>query len=85
VGEPGRAAVFARRSGKSWYIAGINGLGDALPVTLDLSAFTQFRHRLIIAEAEDARMKVAVTPLETSAEWRHSVPPRGGFILRLDQ
>jgi hypothetical protein len=85
VGEPGQAAVFARRSGKSWFIAGINGTGDALPVTLDLSAFTQFRHRLIIAEAEDARMKVAVTPLETSAEWRHSVPPRGGFILRLDK
>jgi alpha-glucosidase len=31
-GEPGQMAVFARRSGKSWFIAGINGMGNPLPV-----------------------------------------------------
>jgi hypothetical protein len=85
MGEPGRAAVFARRSGRHWFIAGINGTGDALPVKLDLSAFGKFRHRLMIAEGENANMQVNVSPVENSDEWKHEIPPRGGFILRLDK
>jgi alpha-glucosidase len=85
VGEPGQVAIFARRCGSSWYIAGINGTGETLPVNLDLSAFKEFHHRLMIAEATDAKMKVAVTPLENQDTWTHPIPPRGGFILRLDK
>jgi alpha-glucosidase len=85
VGEPGQIAVFARRSGPSWFIAGINGTGDVLPVNLDLSAFEELRHRLLIAEDTDAKMKVAVTPLENQDAWTHQIPSRGGFILRLDK
>jgi alpha-glucosidase len=85
AGEPGQAAVFARRSGKSWFVAGINGTGDVLPVNLDLSMFKKFRHRLMISEGENANMQVGVAPLENSEEWKHEIPPRGGFILRLDK
>jgi hypothetical protein len=85
VGEPGQVAVFARRSGNNWFIAGINGTGDALPVNLDLYMFKKFRHRLMISEGGNANMQVAVTPLENSDEWKHEIPPRGGFILRLDK
>ena len=83
VGEPGQLAVFARRSGKSWFIAGINGTDEPLPVNLDLSAFKMFHHRFAVVEGDNANMQVAVTPLETSNGWRHEIPPRGGFILRL--
>ena len=84
VGEPGRVAIFARRSAKSWFIAGINGTGDALPVNLDLSMFKKFRHRRFDdCRRRDANMQVAVTPVENSDEWKHEIPPRGGFILRL--
>jgi hypothetical protein len=85
VGEPGQVAVFARRSGKSWFIAGINGTGDALPVQLDLKQFKHFHHRFMIAEGENANLQVAVSPLDNSNDWRHEIPPRGGFILRLDE
>ena len=85
VGEPGRVAVFARRSGKSWFIAGINGTGNVLPVQLDLSPFKHFRHRLMIAEGVNAHLQVTVTPLENSYDFWHFIPPRGGFILRLDK
>jgi hypothetical protein len=84
-GEPGQVAVFARRSGKSWFIAGINGMNNPLPVQLDLSPFKKFKYRLMITEAEDASMQVIVTPLDTTNEWEHDLPPRGGFILRLDK
>ncbi len=83
IGEPGQAAVFARRSGQSWFIAGINGTGVALPVNLNLSAFKKFPHRLMIFEGENANMEANAAPLENLTEWRHEIPPRGGFILRL--
>ncbi|MDE3066878.1 MAG: glycoside hydrolase family 97 catalytic domain-containing protein [Verrucomicrobiota bacterium] len=85
VGEPGKVAVFARRSGRSWFIAGINGTADPLPLSLDLSAFKGFPHRIMVTEGKNADMQVAVTPLNASSRWRHKMPPRGGFILRLNQ
>ena len=85
LGEPGRVAVFARRSGASWFIAGINGTGEPLPVSPDLSAFATHPKRLLIAEGTNATMEVAVAPLAPADEWRHTLPPRGGFILRMDE
>jgi hypothetical protein len=84
-GEPGRVVVFARRSGNSWFIAGLNGANDPLPLDLDLSAFSDFQKRILIAEAKDALMQVAVSKPKASAQWKHKMPPRGGFILRLDR
>jgi len=85
IGEPGQVAVFARRSGNSWFIAGINGTGEILPVNLDLSAFKQFQRRFAVVEGDNASMQVAIKPLKISNEWQHEIPPRGGFILRLDE
>lgn len=85
IGEPGRVAVFARRTGNSWFIAGLNGTGDPLPLDLDLFTFLRFSKRWAITEGADAGMQVAAAPLPPSARWQHTVPPRGGFILRLDR
>jgi alpha-glucosidase len=84
TGQPGQAVVFARRSGRSWFIAGINGTGESLPVNLDLSAFAAFPNRLLVAEGMNAAMQVSVAPLAAEPQWRHVLPPRGGFILRLN-
>jgi len=85
MGEPGRVVVFARRAGRSWFIAGINGTGEPLPVSLDLSDFGKSHHRLAIMEGADAAMQVSVAPVSYSDRWQHQLPPRGGFILRLDE
>ena len=85
IGEPGQAVVFARRSGKSWFIAGISGTTNSLPVTLDLSPYQKYHHRIIVSEAADAKMQVVVAPLGDSNQWQHTISPRGGFILRLDE
>src|SRR5260370_4625256 len=71
MGEPGRAVVFARRAGRSWFVAGINGTGEGLPVTLDLSDFSKFRHRLVISEGANAAMQVSVAPVSYSDPWQH--------------
>ncbi len=85
MGEPGTVVVFARRSGKSWFIAGINGTSQPLPASVDLSAFKKFRHRFAVIEGKEANLQVNVSPLEVSELWRHDIPPRGGFILRLNE
>jgi hypothetical protein len=85
AGEPGQIAVFARRTGKSWFIAGINGTTRSLAITLDLSPYKEYPHRIFIAEGYDANMQVTAADLKTSNGWQHEMPPRGGFILRLDK
>lgn len=85
LGEPGELVVFARRSGNSWFIAGINGTTNAMPVTLNLSPYKKYHHRILVSEAPDAKIQVMVTSLEKSNHWQHVMPPRGGFILRMDK
>jgi alpha-glucosidase len=86
AGEPGRSAVFARRAGSSWFIAGINGTSEALPIDLNLSPFKEFPHRIMISEGADPQMQVEKFQVKNShSSWRHTVPARGGFILRLDR
>ncbi len=85
IGEPGRLAVFARRAGNSWFIAGINGTKRVVPVKLDLTTFEAFSKRLLVEEGTDAAMQVSVSTVEAEAEWKHRIPARGGFILRLDR
>jgi hypothetical protein len=83
VGEPGNLVVFARRAGKSWFIAGLNGTGKSLPVDLVLSGFGKPSKGIAITEASDAAMQVTAAPVAKTSRWQHEIPPRGGFILRL--
>jgi alpha-glucosidase len=85
--EPGQLAVFARRSGKTWYIAGINGSDTEQPISLDLTPFAQQTRRLLLCEAGvDATMKVGTLPIPAQAgRWNYALPPRGGFIVRLGE
>ncbi|NOS68576.1 MAG: glycoside hydrolase [Verrucomicrobia bacterium] len=85
LGEPGRLAVFARRTGSSWFIAGINGSNQSQPVTLDLKRYRKFGKGVLIAEGKEAQMEVIASPLKPANEWQHTIPSRGGFILRLDK
>lgn len=85
VGEPGKAAVFARRAGGSWFIAGISGVTNDLTVTLDLFPYAEYRRRLAITEGAHAAMEVTASRLSEARQWRHVLPSRGGFIVRLEK
>jgi hypothetical protein len=85
MGEPGSVVIFARRSGESWFLAGLNGSNEPLHINLDLSGFDEFPKRRLISEGKDAAMQVAVSEIPLSGHWKHEMPPRGGFILRLEK
>jgi len=80
-GYPGEYAIIARRSGETWYVAGVNGRDEARE--FDLSPLTA-----IIADATDVEcffdgneerswQLKRVTTLPTSVQCL----PRGGFLL----
>ena len=83
LGEPGKAAIFARRSGKTWYIAGLNGTSQPRTINLDLGAFKRFSDRVLILEGQESHSQIISRPLPPAPRWSHKMPARGGFILRL--
>ncbi len=85
IAEPGRAAVFARRSGTTWYLAGLNGTTQPRRLSLDLTPFGDFKRATLVSEAPDAAMNVQTKAWQRPDLWRHTMPAEGGFILRLDR
>jgi len=84
AGEPGRLVVLARRAGATWFIAGLNGTAAPLSLDLDLEAFSTHPRRVLIQEGEDALRQLSTEAVSPSPRWTHQLPPRGGFVLRLD-
>jgi len=85
VAEPGRAVVFARRGGGSWFLAGLNGTTEPRAMELDLRPFRGFNRATLIAEGTDAALEVRTETLKRLPTWRHTLPAEGGFILCLQQ
>ena len=77
-GYPGESVVLARRSGKTWYIAGINGTDEQK--TLDV--LVPFKGKISATLFEDN--KKADDPwdirIDTTLPERVTCQPRGGFV-----
>nr|MCR5198156.1 glycoside hydrolase family 97 catalytic domain-containing protein [Prevotella sp.] len=82
-GHPAHHAVVARRSGDTWYVAGINGTDQPLTIPLDLSFLATGRGRqsvTLFADSGDAASPWLITrPAQLPAAL--SCQPRGGFLL----
>jgi hypothetical protein len=85
ISEPGRLVVMARRCNKTWVIAGINGTRGTVPVSLNLDAFRKLSRRTLIVEGKNSQMEMAAISVPKSDAFSHQLPPRGGFIFRLDE
>ena len=75
-GYPGRLAVIARRSGNTWYVAGINGTDEEQVLDADLRAIIPtFSTALLFQDGKKWEIRTA-TKLPTTVKCR----PRGGFV-----
>jgi hypothetical protein len=85
AGEPGTLAVFARRSGKDWFIGGISGLDTAQPVSLDLSFLGAGPHSLtLITDGSSPRaLASSAKTLAAGEALRLDLLGRGGFVARV--
>ena len=82
-GYPGESAVLARRSGKTWYVAGINGL-DELQVLLTDLAFIgkEWKKAQVFADDANGNWQISgVSQLPSEMECQ----PRGGFIIKIEE
>ena len=75
-GYPGKSAVLARRSGNTWYVAGINGLDEAQKLTTDLSFIKNGKAQLFTDDA-NGEWKITTTELPKEIECQ----ARGGFVI----
>ncbi len=85
-GYPGRYAVFARKGGGRWFVAGINADDAPRKLALDLRALGEGRLRgTLIGNGDDAlgfsQRQVEIAP---GQPLQLELPPRGGFVLQLE-
>ena len=78
-GYPGESAVLARKSGNSWYVAGINGSDEPQTLATDLS-FLGNGDRCTQLFADDALGQWQISTL-TQLPSQVVCQPRGGFVL----
>ncbi len=79
-GEPGRYVVMARRNGDRWFVAGINGTGEPLPVDVALDFADPRGSGVVIADGE-GRDDVIVGNHDGDA-LAVTLAPCGGFVLQ---
>ena len=82
-GYPAESCVLARRSGKTWYVAGINGTDVEKTLTVPLSFIKKLRNVTMFA---DSGNKEQPWRIETIQKLPTTVTcqPRGGFIFRIE-
>lgn len=79
-GYPGKSVVIARRSGNTWYVAGINGSDE--PITLNLAIPSELsKATSITAFADKEDQKWDISTLKKLPK-TVSLLPRGGVILK---
>jgi len=80
-GYPGEAAVLARRSGNTWYVAGINGKDEPQTLKLPLGFLPKGNIQLF-ADGEGTSWSIS-NP--TSVPKEIACQPRGGFVMMISK
>ena len=87
AGEPGKFVVLARRSGKQWYVAGINGERTSRDVTLNLASLGIKQGATAITDGEGGNLSFREQRVELDAKQQAklNLRPRGGFVMIVPQ
>lgn len=90
-GYPGESAVIARRSGDTWYVAGINGLDTEQEIQYDLSFLHEGDYRVtMFSDSGDKQNPWKIetkdfSPVPGGNKIDMRTLPRGGFVLVVEQ
>ncbi len=84
-GYPGRYLVIARRSGTSWYVAGINAEKEPREINLHLP-FIANRDGILITENDTPRsFRKEVAIIDTQGNSSVKMESNGGFVMRFEK
>ena len=78
-GYPGESAVLARRSGNTWYVAGINGKDDPQILKTDLGFIGKGSVQMFVDDASGKWQISTISKLPSQIECQ----PRGGFVMKI--
>lgn len=83
-GFPGKYAVIARKSGKNWWIAGINGEATSKKVNLDLSFAGKGWKGTMITDDQNGKgfIEKQIVP-QDKKPFEITMQPNGGFVMQL--
>ena len=76
-GYPGESAVLARRSGNTWYVAGINGKDEPQTLAIDLRFIGKGNIQMFADDASGNWLVSNPSKLPSQV----TLQPRGGFVL----
>ena len=83
VSEPGRCVVVARRSGQTWWVAGVNGLNEPRRVEVALAELSGVDRTWKVVSDGESRDAFAVrTHRPTYGVLLVNLAPRGGLFAR---
>ena len=81
-GYPGECVVMARRSGTTWYIAGINGSDDKKEIPLNIKGLTSNTQYQTFFDSGDSAKPWNIRTLQASKmPSTITCQPRGGFVV----
>ena len=81
AGYPGEIAVLARRSGNTWYVAGINGTDEEQTISIPLKGIVKKAKNIyLFADSNDKNNPWNITT-ERRLPSAVTCQPRGGFVL----
>jgi alpha-glucosidase len=85
-GYPGRYVVIARKSGKRWYLAAINGENSPRHLKLDLSLLGGVKPVMMISDGETNRSfsKIDFPGLNPST-FEYDMKGNGGFVMVMEE
>lgn len=83
-GYPGESCVLARRSGRTWYVAGVNGTDAARTLTVPLDFVKGKYAATLFADSGSKDQPWDIQAIETLPK-AVNCQPRGGFVLVVSQ
>lgn len=82
-GYPGESVVMARRSGSTWYVAGINGTDETKTLSIDLPI--KNAKALMFEDGNPAKNPWKISRIDNPDINAITCQPRGGFVMVIKQ
>lgn len=83
----GELALYARRKGNTWFLAGLNGLNESKELSIDLSFLKKGRYEFYIVKdkaGNQADVSIEHTKASASEALKISMNKTGGFVIKID-
>ena len=85
-GFPGKYVVMARKSGTTWYIAGINGEESEKEITFTMPFVSKAATGNLYTDGNTNRSFIkSVVHVKKGGKIKLKIMPTGGFVIKVDE